>query len=122
MPVLHVVRAVGTAVDAVVGQIQRREHDDPVAVEVLLDLFSQGVDLLVLLFDVAVQENGGVPVGEAPALPGLREDLVDEGLIVPVLLREGESLQDLLVVDKVVGVSGIHIIHLSFLPCFVVYH
>ena len=43
--VFHMIRAVHTAVDAVVGEIERGKHDDAVAVEGLLDLLSQLVHL-----------------------------------------------------------------------------
>ena len=84
--VLHVVGAVDAAVDAVVGEVERREHDDAVAVEVLLDLLGEGVDFGVLLGDVAVEEDGGLAVGESLAETCLVQDFVDERLVVAVLL------------------------------------
>ena len=45
-----VIRTVGAAVDAVVGEIERCEHDDAVAVEILFDLLCQSVDLLIFFF------------------------------------------------------------------------
>ena len=44
--VLAVVRTVNASVDAVVGKVQRREHHDPVAVEMLFYLFAECKDLL----------------------------------------------------------------------------
>ena len=116
MFVLAVVRTVGAAVDAVVGQIQRGEHDNAVAVEVFLDLLCQPVDFLVLLLNVAVQKNGGLSVGETFSLFCLLDDLCDQGFIVLVLLRKGKRLQDFLVIDKVVRVFGIYIIHFFHPP------
>ena len=111
MLVLQVVGAVGASIDAVVGQIEGGKHDDAVAVEILLDLLCQPIDLLVLLLNVAVQQNGGIPVGEPLSLFGFLQDFVYEGLIVFILLRKGQRLQNLLVVDKVVRMCGIYIIH-----------
>ena len=51
--VLEVVRAVNAAVHAVVGKIKGSEQDDAVAVEILFDLLRQGVDLGVLLRQLA---------------------------------------------------------------------
>ena len=50
--VFHMIRAVHTAVDAVVGEIERCEHDDAVAVEIFFDLLCQSVDLLIFFFDI----------------------------------------------------------------------
>ena len=51
-PVDCVIRTVGAAVDAVVGEIERCEHDDAVAVEIFFDLLCQSVDLLIFFFDI----------------------------------------------------------------------
>ena len=61
--VLHMVWTVGAAVDAVVGQVQRCEENDAVAVEVFFDLFCQPEDFLVHFFIVAGEKDGGLPVG-----------------------------------------------------------
>ena len=98
--VLGVVWAVNAAIDAVVGQIQRREHDDAVAVEVLLDLLSQGHDLGVFLRIVAGQEHGSFSVGQALAQLGLFEDLIDKGEIVFVGVGISQRIQDFLMVDE----------------------
>ena len=58
MFVFQMIRAVGTAVYAVVGQIERCEHDDPVAVEIFFNLFCQFVDFLILFFHLAGKKNG----------------------------------------------------------------
>ena len=98
--VLKVIRAVDAAVDAVVGEVQRREEDDAVAVEILLDLLRQRVDLLVLLLDVAVQKNGGFAVAQALAQLRLRDDLVDQFDIVLVLFRIVQRRKHFLMVDE----------------------
>ena len=101
--VLLMVGTVQAAVDAVVGQIQRREDDNAVAVEILFDLLGQGVQLLNLLGDVAGQQHRGLPVGQALALPGLVQNLVDQLQVVLVLVGIGQGVQDFLVVDKFLG-------------------
>ena len=62
--VFCVVRTVGTAVDAVVGQIKRCKHHDAVSVEIFLDLFCQFVDLLIFFLDGTGKKYGCFPVGE----------------------------------------------------------
>ena len=62
--VLSVVRAVDAAVDTVVGEIQRSEHDDPVAVEVFLDLLAQIEYLPDDPGILALQKGGRLLVGE----------------------------------------------------------
>lgn len=61
--VLHVVWTVGTAVDAVVGQVQGRKEYDAVAVEVLLNLLCQSENFLVHFRIFAGKEEGGLSVG-----------------------------------------------------------
>ena len=109
--VLLVVGTVQTAVDAVVGQVQRREDDNAVAVEILFDLLGQGVQLLDLLGDVAGQQHRGLPVRQALALPGLVQNLVDELHVLLVLVGVGQGVQDFLVVDKFLGFQRLGIVH-----------
>ena len=100
--ILRVVRAVGAPVDAVVGQVERREHDDPVAVEVFFDLFRQLTDLLILFLDGTGQQDGSLPVGESFALLRLLDDGIDQFDIFFVFVCVGERLKDLFVIDKIV--------------------
>ena len=90
--VLRVVRAVGTAVDAVIGQVQRREHDDAVAVEILFNLFGKLINLIILLLDGTGEQDGRLAVGKTFSLLGLLDDSVDEFYIFFVLVRVGEGL------------------------------
>ena len=57
MFVFHVIGAVGTAVDTIIGQVQRGEHDDPVAIEIFFDLLGKPEDLLVLFLDVTGKQD-----------------------------------------------------------------
>ena len=52
--VLRVVGAVNAAVYAVVGQVKGGEHNNAVAVKVLFNLLRQGVNLLILVLQIAV--------------------------------------------------------------------
>ena len=91
--VFHVVWTVHAAIHAVIRQIQRRKHDDPVSVEILLDLARQLKDLLHLFRDLAVKKHCRLAVGSAlfEAAPS-----PESGQSVPrllfVLLGIGKSL------------------------------
>ena len=108
--VFHMIRAVHTAVDAVVGEIERGKHDDAVAVEGLLDLLSQLVHLCNLFRNVAGQQHRCLPVGESGTV-GLGavgtfdrscfcQDFVDQGQVVFVFLRVADGVEDFLMVDE----------------------
>ena len=112
--VLHVIRTVHAAVYAVVGQVQRRKDDDAVAVERLLDLTRDLVDLLHLLRDLAGQQHARLPMGQARAgaaggrLPRARlfKDRVNQRFVVLVRLGVGQRLADLAVVNKFLRMQG----------------
>ena len=53
--VLHVIRAVYAPVYTIVGEIERCEHNDSVAVKILFDLFGKREDFPVFFFIFAVQ-------------------------------------------------------------------
>ena len=116
--VLEVVGAVDTAVDAVVGEVERGEHDDAVAVEGQLDLLGDLVDLLDLLGNVAGQEDGGLAVGKPRAdVAGIRllrtrlvQNGVDELHVALVGLGVCESLADLAVMDEFLRLEGFGIV------------
>ena len=116
--VLPVVGAVDAAVDAVVGQIQRREHDDAVAVELLLDLPGQRGDLRLHLGVFIGQQHGGFAVGKPLALARLVEDGADEGHVVLVQVGVGECVLDLLMVDELLRLHGLYVVHGSCSPFF----
>ena len=63
--VLRMVGAVGAPVDAVVGEVERREHDDSVAVYPLLEPAGQCEHPFVEVGKVAFQQDGGFAVGDA---------------------------------------------------------
>ena len=108
--VFHVIRTVKTSVHTVIGQIQRRKHNDTVAVESLLYLLGKVVHLLYLFGDIARQQNGGFTVCKpraegalvSPAGSCLFKDTVDKLDVVLVGVGIGKSFSYLAVVDKFV--------------------
>ena len=113
--VLCMVRAVGAAVDAVVGQIQRCKHNDPVSVEIFLDLFCQFIDFLIFLLDGTGKKYGRLSVGESFPFLCLLDDGVDQFDVFLVLVCISESLEDLFMVDKIICTFGMNVIHYIFL-------
>ncbi len=95
-----VIGAVGAAVDAVVREVERSEHHDPVAVELLLDLHGEVADPLIFFGQFAFEEDGGFAVAEPFALLRLFEDGVDQFPVVFVGGGVSERLLDLVVVDE----------------------
>ena len=57
MFIFQVVRAVGTAVDAIIWTDKAGEHYDSVSVEIFFDLFRKLVDLLIVFFVGTGEEN-----------------------------------------------------------------
>ena len=118
VPVLHVIGTVHATVHAVVGQVQRREDHDAVAVEGQLDLLGDLVHALDLLRDLAGQQHRGLPVGQARAGAAvaalhrarLLQDLVDQLHVVLVRLGVLQRGADLLVVDELLRPQGFGIV------------
>ena len=98
--ILIMIGTVQAAVDAIVGEVQRREHDDPVAVDLLFDPFCQGKDPFVFLRQFAVQQHQCLPVSQPFALLGFGDDAVDIFLILFLRFREGEGIQNFLMADE----------------------
>ena len=98
--VFPVIRTVHAAVDTVIGQIKGRKHNNPVSVEILFNLFSQFVNLLVFLLYVAVKQYGCLPVGESLSELCLLKDLVNKLFIVLICLSVGKCLLDFLMGNK----------------------
>ena len=86
------VGAVGAAVNAVVGQIQRCEHYDTVAVKIFFDLLGKFVDLLIFFLDGTGKQDRGLTVGKSFAFLCFLDDGVNEFHIFFVLVRIGEGL------------------------------
>ena len=108
MAVFRVIRTVNTAVYAVIRQIQRRKHNNTVAVERQLDLLGQLIHLLDLFGNIAGQQHGGfamrqtgtVYAGGGLLRTGLFQNAVDQLDVVLVLLGVFQRFKDFLMVDK----------------------
>ena len=108
MAVFRVIRTVNTAIYAVIRQIQRRKHNNAVAVERQLDLLGQLIHLLDLFGNIAGQQHGGfamrqtgtVYAGGGLLRTGLFQNAVDQLDVVLVLLGVFQRFKDFLMVDK----------------------
>ena len=108
MAVFRVIRTVNTAVYAVIRQIQRRKHNNTVAVERQLDLLGQLIHLLDLFGNIAGQQHGGfamrqtgtVYAGSGLLRTGLFQNAVDQLDVMLVLLGVFQRFKDFLMVDK----------------------
>ena len=84
--VLNVIRAVRTAVYAIVGQVEGSEHDNAVAIETLFDFPGERIDLFQELRVFAFQQYGCLPVVQALAGTCLFDEGTDQGSIIAVCL------------------------------------
>ena len=108
MAVFRVIRTVNTAVYAVIRQIQRRKHNNTVAVERQLDLLGQLIHLLDLFGNIAGQQHGGfamrqtgtVYAGGGLLRTGFLQNAVDQLDVALVLLGVFQRFKDFLMVDK----------------------
>ena len=108
MAVFRVIRTVNTAVYAVIRQIQRRKHNNTVAVERQLDLLGQLIHLLEFFGNIAGQQHGGfamrqtgtVYAGGGLLRTGLFQNAVDQLDVALVLLGVFQRFKDFLMVDK----------------------
>ena len=120
--VFRVIRAVNAAVYAVVREVERREHDDAVAVERELDFLGELIHLRDFLRVLAGEQNGRLAVGQTGAVHAagglfrtrLFENAVDEREVVLVLLGILERFENFLVVDKFVRIHGLRVIDSHF--------
>ena len=103
MFIFQVVRTVGAAVDAVVGQIKRREHHNPVSIEIFFDLFRKFEDFLILFLVGTGEENGSFTVGQPFPFFCFFDQRIDQCKIVFVFIGVGECFQNFLMVDKIIG-------------------
>ena len=54
MFIFHMIRAVCTAVYAIVRKVKRGKHNDTVSIEILFDLLSKSINFLIFFFNIAV--------------------------------------------------------------------
>ena len=98
--VLAMVRAVDTAIDAVIGKVQGCEEHYPVTIKCLLDFPGQREKTLVHFRDVAVQEDRSLFMREPMQGSSLVQDAFDEA---PVAFVPGgiiQALANFLVADE----------------------
>ena len=115
--VFQMVGAVDAAVDAVVGEVERRKQHDAVAVERELDLLGELVDLGDLFGDVAGEQHRGLAVRQPGAVYAARRRLrarlfqqrVDERGVVFVCLGVAQGLEDFRVVDEFLRMEGFRV-------------
>ncbi len=99
--IFQMIRTVHAAVDAIIGQVQRREDDDPVAIKIFLDLLCQGIDLLIL--SSSVQSKAPLPPGgSSPSAVSLFPGSHRSAPGFPCFLGVSQCLHDLLMVDKII--------------------
>ncbi len=87
MLIFRVIGTVNTSVDAVIGQIQRSKHYNPVSVKFLLDLFCQAEHFLCQFRIFALQKCQSFPVIKAFKVPGALQKRFHISLIFFMLLR-----------------------------------
>ena len=109
--VLRMIGAIQAAVDAVVGEIERRKEHNAVAVKILLDLLGQGINLLVFVLEFAGKQHGGVAMRKALAPACLFQDGVDHRSVGFVRVGIGQAVQNFLVVDEFLSFHGFRIVH-----------
>ena len=116
--VLQVVGTVDAAVDAVVGEVERRKQHDAVAVERELDFLGELVDFGDLFGNVAGKQHGCLAVRQPGTVhaacrrlrPRLFKERVDEFDIVFVRLGVAQGLEDFLVVDEFLRAEGFRVV------------
>ena len=75
--IFRMVRTVYTAVDAVIGEIQRRKHYNAVAVKILFNLLCQRVNFFVFFGNIAVQKHHCLSVRKSLSEPCLFDNAVN---------------------------------------------
>ena len=109
--VFGVIGAIDTSVDAIVGQIERSEHDDAVAVEFLFDFLGKFKGLFVELPVVTFKQESRFTMGESLAQGGLFKNLLYKLFVVLMLTGIMDSVVDFVVADKFFCFVGKWVIH-----------
>ena len=90
------------------------EHDNSVAVYLLLEPAGQREHPFVEVGQVALQQEGGFAVGDALGRFGLVQYVLYQGAVVPVGPRVFHRLYYFAVVDELFGYFGFYVVHLVF--------
>ena len=110
--VFLVIRAIYAAVDAVVRQIERREHYDTVAVDFLLDLFGQREHALVQVFEFALEQRGRFAVRDPFAFGRFLQDRLDQGAVRTIFAGVSQRFDDFSVMDELLRLGGCDLVHI----------
>ena len=98
--VLGVIRAVCAAVDAVVGEVERRKKHDALAVDVFLHL-NGGVENALSDFRIIVgKQHSRFAVSKPLEGHHLVEQLINQGCVILVFFTVGQRSKNFLVVDE----------------------
>ena len=92
--------AVGTAIDAVVGEIEGREHDNPVAVETVFNFFGQVEYFFNDIRQVTFQKDGGFTVADAFHFSGFFQNPFNEIPVVFIFPGIFQTVQNLFIINK----------------------
>ena len=98
--VFGVIGAIDTSVDAIVGQIERSEHDDAVAVEFLFDFLGKFKGLFVEFRVVTFKQESRFTVGESFAFGCLFENSFYKLFVVLMFTGIMDGVDDFVVADK----------------------
>ena len=60
------IRAVGTAIDAIIGEVQWRENHNAVSIKIFFDLFRQSIHFLIFFLNIAIQQHCSLSLWVSP--------------------------------------------------------
>ena len=104
--VFVMIRTVNTAVNAIVGKVQRRKHNNTVSVKCLLDLLGKTVHFCHLFGNIASQQNRGFAMGKSGTVyavfgfyrPRFFKQTVDQRNVSLVIFRIANGFEDFCVI------------------------
>ena len=109
--VFGVVRAVCAGVDAVVGEVQGREKNDALTVDVFLHLNCGLHDFFIAVGKVAGQKHRRFAVGEPLKGKGLINERFNQRSVGLMFFGVRKRVLNLLMVDEVIGLTRFGIVH-----------
>ena len=126
MLIFCMIRTVNTAIDAIIGQIERRKNDNAVAIKCQLDFLRDFVYFLNLIWIFTGEQYRGFPMGESCTViagfgflgTGFVQNFINECVVVFVFFCIGQGCTDFLVADKLLCLERLGIIscHHIFTP------
>ena len=97
MCILFMIRTVYTAVDTVIGQIQRCKKHDPVSVKFFFNLCRKFIHFLNLVRHLTSQQHRSLSVCQSFAFLCFRKDLVNQFYIIFICICISQCLSDLFI-------------------------